>query len=409
MIDRIRRLSRFESPTKQDWGIYFIAFIILQIPAIINFYQNNGLNNGYTLFAESLLHGQLSLPKMDYYGDMVHYGNNYYLPYPPLPSIILLPFVAIFGASQVNTVAIATLISCVNLYLLYKILVRLLIPQSYFNWLLLAFIFGTGYWFALFTSHHVYAFAHIISILFQFLLINELLGKKRWWLAGIFIGCTFLTRQFTIFYAVFALIYMLYTNQENRLKLQWRKVIELLAPIGFFIVIYMAYNYERFGNVFDTGYDHIIFIGVLKERVDQFGVFNVRYFLFNLYSVLIKGFNIDFEGKTYLNIKDMDLWGTSLLAASPFLVASFKAQWPKYLKAGAWITVLIILTGQLFYHNNGLEQVNTSRFTLDFLPLLFVLTSVGAVSIPRWLFKGMVVYAVLLNIISFAIHFMYQS
>jgi 4-amino-4-deoxy-L-arabinose transferase-like glycosyltransferase len=409
MIDRIRRLSRFESPTKQDWGIYFIAFIILQIPAIINFYQNNGLNNGYTLFAESLLHGKLSLPKMAYYGDMVHYGNNYYLPYPPLPSIILLPFVAIFGASQVNTVAIATLISCINLYLLYKILVRLQIPQSFINWLLLAFIFGTGYWFALFTSHHVYAFAHIISILFQFLLINELLGKKRWWLAGIFIGCTFLTRQFTIFYVVFALIYMLYINQEKRSKLQWRTVLELLSPIGLFIVIYMAYNYERFGNVFDTGYDHIIFIGVLKERVDQFGVFNIRYFLFNLYSVLIKGFNIDFQGKTYLNIKDMDLWGTSVLAASPFLVASLKAQWPKFLKIGAWITVVIILTGQLFYHNNGLEQVNTSRFTLDFLPLLFVLTALGAVSIPKWLFKGMVVYALLLNVISFAIHYMYQG
>jgi hypothetical protein len=339
----------------------------------------------------------------------VHYGNHYYLPYPPLPSVILMPFVAIFGASQVNTVAIATLISCINLYLLYKILVQLLIPQAYFNWLLLAFIFGTGYWFALFTSHHVYAFAHIISILFQFLLINEVLGKKRWWLAGIYIGCTFLTRQFTVFYALFALAYLLYSYKEPGKKLQLMPVLQLILPIGFFIIIYMAYNYLRFGNVFNTGYDYILFIGVLKERVDHFGVFNIRYFLFNLYSVLIKGFNIEFKGNTYLNIKDMDLWGTSLLAASPFLVASFKAQWPKYIKVGAWITVLIILTGQLFYHNNGLEQVNTSRFTLDFLPLLFVLTALGASSIPKWLFKGMVVYAVLLNILSFAIHFIYQG
>jgi hypothetical protein len=409
MIDRIRRLSRFESPTKNDWGIYFAAFIILQIPAILNFYRNDGLNNGYTLFAESLLHGHLFLPEMNYYGDMVHYGNHYYLPYPPLPSLILMPFVAIFGAGQVNTVAIATLVSCINLYLLYKILVQLLIPQAYFNWLLLAFIFGTGYWFALFTSHHVYAFAHIISILFQFLLINEVLGKKRWWLAGIYIGCTFLTRQFNVFYAVFALAYLLYLNKKSGQKLQIMPVLQLLFPIGCFIIIYMVYNYLRFGNVFNTGYDYILFIGVLKERVDHFGVFNIRYFLFNLYSVLIKGFNIEFKGNTYLNIKDMDLWGTSLLAASPFLVASFKAQWPKYLKVGAWITVLIILTGQLFYHNNGLEQVNTSRFTLDFLPLLFVLTALGASSIPKWLFKGMVVYAVLLNILSFAIHFIYQG
>jgi hypothetical protein len=409
MLDRIRRLSRFESPTKQDWGIYFTAFIILQIPAIINFYHNDGLNNGYTLFAQSLLHGHLYLPPMEYYGDMVHYGDHYYLPYPPLPSFLLMPFLIVLGPNQINTVAIATLISCINLYLIYRILVRLNVSRAYFNWLVLGFIFGTGYWLALFNSHHVYSFAHIVSILFQLLLINELLGKRRWWLAGILIGCTFLTRQFTIFYAFFALGYLFYANRQEGNKLPWKDVLLFLLPVGFCLGIYMIYNYVRFGNVFDTGYSHILFMGVLKERVDQYGVFSIRYFLFNLYSVLLKGFNIEFEGKTYLNIKDMDLWGTSLLAASPFLIASLRASWPRLIKTASWITILIILTGQLFYHNNGWEQVNTSRFTLDFLPLLFVLTALGVKEIPMWLFKSMVVYAVFLNILSFSIHFLYQG
>ena len=106
MLQRISRLSRFESPSFSDWVIYVIAFIIIQIPAIINFYYNDGSNNSYTLFAESLLHGNLTLPPMASYGDMIFYNNNYYLPYPPLPSLILLPFVAIFGANQLNTRAL---------------------------------------------------------------------------------------------------------------------------------------------------------------------------------------------------------------------------------------------------------------------------------------------------------------
>ena len=104
----------------------------------------------------------------------------------------------------------------------------------------------------------------------------------------------------------------------------------------------------------------------------------------------------------------MDLWGTSLLAASPFLIASLKAEWPRILKISAWLTMLLILTGQLFYHNNGFHQINTSRFSLDFLPLLFVLTALGLNHLPKWLFKGMILYAVLLNIISFLIHSLYQ-
>jgi len=178
--------------------------------------------------------------------------------------------------------------------------------------------------------------------------------------------------------------------------------------VGSFVILYLLYNYARFGNPLDTGYNHIIYIGVLSDRVQQYGVFSTKYLLFNLYSTLIKGFNIEFEGKTYLKIKDMDSWGTSLLSASPFLIASIKAQWPKILKYSAWVTISIIYIGQLFYHNNGYQQVNTSRFCLDFLPLLIVLVSLGISKMPLWLTKAMVTYAILLNIVSFIIHLLYQ-
>ncbi|HEY6954786.1 MAG TPA: hypothetical protein VI385_06050 [Flavisolibacter sp.] len=406
---RIKRLFLFESPTYLDWVIYFTAFIIIQVPAIINFYFNDGTHNAYIQMADALLHGNLYLPDASNIGDLASFHGKVYLPYPPLPALILMPFVLLFGAAHVNTVAVATIMACVSLYLVYNILTRLKIEKDYIIWIIAAVFFGTGFWYALFTSHHVYAFAHITSFMFQLMIINELLGKKRWWLVGFLIGCTFLTRQFTIVYVLFAAGYMYYTARTERRGFSIKNVLALLTPVGLCAGLYLFYNYLRFGNPLDSGYQHINFIGVLKERVDHYGVFSVKYFLFNLYSTLIKGFNIEFQGNTYLNIKDMDLWGTSLLAASPFFIASVKAEWPKTLRVAAWATIIVILIGQLFYHNNGFEQVNSSRFTLDFLPLLIILMALGISKIPMWLVKAMVSYGVLLNVVSFIIHLLYQK
>ena len=406
---RIKKLFLFESPSYLDWGIYFTAFILLQVPAIVNFYYNDGNHNFYLQFADSLMHGHTSLQSSTQdIRDLAVYNGKIYLPYPPLPAIILIPFVALFGVTHVNTVAVATIMACICLHLMYKIFTKLKVESQYIPWLMVGLFFGTGFWYALFVSHHLNAFAHITSFLFQLLIINEILGKRRWWLVGILIGCTFLTRQFTLFYILFATGFMLYQYKIDKRNIPLADTLGFVLSVSSFVIFYLLYNYVRFGNPLDTGYNHIIYIGVLSDRVQEYGVFNAKYFLFNLYTTLIKGFNIEFEGKSYLNIRDMDAWGTSLLSASPFIIASIKAQWPKILKYAAWSTILIIYVGQLFYHNNGYQQVNTSRFCLDFLPLLIVLVALGISKIPLWLTKAMVTYAVVLNIISFIIHLLYQ-
>ncbi len=404
----MERLAKFELASLNNWLVVLGAFVLMQIPAMINFYDNTGGNNPYILFADALLNGQIVLSPSVKLKDVIWFQNQYYLPYPPLPSLILLPFVAIFGAANVNTVAVATLIGCISLFLTYRILVRLDIDKDYISWLMVGLFFGTGYWFAIVTSHHVYAFAHITSVMFQLLLIYELLGKRRWWLAGIYIGCTFLCRQLTICYVFLALGYMYYLFRTGKDNIKVSNLFALCGTVGIFVGIYLFYNFVRFGNPLDSGYGYIVYIGLLAERVNTYGVFSARYFLFNLYALLIKGFNIDFIGPTYLQIKDMDLWGTSLLSASPFLIASLKASWPTILKTGAWLTIVAIVVVQLFYHNNGYHQINTFRFSLDFLPLLLVLTALGAKALPKWLLKGMIVYALVLNLIGFVIHYFYQ-
>ncbi len=404
MQQALRRFVCFENPTGAQWLLYFLVFALLHVPAIMH---HEGVN-AYLLYAESLLKGHITLEANNYdFMDMISYNGKHYLPYPPFPSFVLLPFVAIFD-DKVNTVFIAMVCSCVNLFLLYRIFVRLEINKTVRPLLFTAFFFGTAYWYVLVTSHHVYQFAHIVATTLILLAFNEMFGKQRWWLIGILIGCSFLTRQFTLFYGFFALGYLYYISRHNLKTAFYRNAIMLGAGIGLCILFYLAYNYVRFGNALESGYDFISYNGILKERVEKYGVFSIKYFRFNFYSLFLKGFTIIFSGADRLTVGGVDLWGTSLVAASPFLVACFKANWPKQLLFFAWTTILIILIGVLFYHNNGFAQVNCMRFTLDFLPLLFILAALGADKVPYWLLRIMVLYACLLNVVAFVIHYTTQ-
>lgn len=419
MIREFIRIISFKSLRPIHWVLIFTGFLIIHIPAIIYAPKNV---NAYEILAKSLYKGKLTLSESDIpyidgtqiknTGDLIFYHNKYYLPYPPAPVLVLMPFV-IFGDGFPNSILIAVLLTCLNIFLTYKIFQKLKIKDIYIPWLIYGFFFGTGYWYVLLSAHHVYGFAEVVSVTGILLLLNDLFGEKRAILMGIFLGMAFLSRQFTVFLAIFVIgylvnYYFIQPIHPDR-RLLWRKSLLFLGSLGLSIILYCLYNYVRFGNPMDTGYEHIAFLGALKERVDQHGVFNFHYVLYNLYSYLFKGFNIKFTGNEFLHIKDVDLYGSAVLIASPFLVASFKTGWNRFLKRSAWIAIGIIFTGLLFYHNNGKDQINTSRFALDFLPLMLVLASQGIQNIPPWLFKGMIIYSILLNVIAYGIHFLYHT
>lgn len=412
------RILSFKELTPINWVFIFLIFFMIHIPAINNCKDND---NVYISLARSFVKGNLTIDERDLpyipgtharnTGDMIFYHGKYYLPYPPAPAILLLPFVLVF--EKINSLLICVLLSCLNMFVMYSLFRKLKIQDTFIPWLIYGFMFGTGYWFVLLTSHHVYGFAEVVSVTGILLFLNELLGKKRSLLLGLFLSIAFLSRQFTIVLCLFAIGYLLHyyliSPKEQNKKLFWRKTILFLCSFGCSVLIYCLYNYARFGNPIDSGYRYIAFLGVLEERVDHYGVFSIHYVLYNLYNYLLKGFNITFTGNGLLHIHGMDLFGSALLIASPFLVSAFKSGWQPCLRIFAWVTIGIIFTGLLFYHNNGEEQVNTSRFTLDFLPLMYLMTASGADKIPAWLFKSMVIYAIVVNMIAFAIHLKYHT
>lgn len=389
----------------------------------------NGERNLYAHLAQAFLNGRLDLPA--YIHDSAIYNERIFVPFPPFPAVILLPFIALFGIEHTYPVLLALLLAIATAAVYIRLLQKLALDSKTIFWLTLAFFFGTGYWFVTANSSGVWFLAHVVAILAVFLALNESLGRQRGWLVGIFIGIAFLSRQLNLFSAIFvaALLWhgkVIFSQTEGNTDKsspkkpsvspsvredhpsqpveRWQDRLLTLTEFAFFlgiaVVIYLLYNQVRFGSPFDTGYGYLPLEGYLRERVDHYGLFNLAYVPFNFVNLFLQGFHVNFAGSTILQSPYMDAFGTSLTFASPFLFVAFFARWKRILLAAAWLSTTIILVQLLLYFVNGWIQVNAHRYALDFIPILMVLVALGT----RWLdekwWKAAILYAVLLNVIA---------
>jgi hypothetical protein len=379
------------------WIVVFAALLSVHIFEL----TDSSKTNLAVFQAEAFLKGNLHIE--EYFWDVAVYNNQYYVTYPPFPAILLLPAVAIWGA-EINTLLISFIVTCLSLYTMYKILDHYMGDSKGKKWLFVGFFFGSPYWYSLLTSDFVYAFAHIICTALLLLLIAELIGKQRIGFIAFYWSMAFMTRQMTLFYGFLILYFILANNPPHA----YRKLVYIGLIFLGVTSCYLILNYLRFNNILETGYSYLDYSGTIKSRIESYGLFSYHYIPFNFYHMFIKGHNLIFNGPQLLHIKGIDLFGTSLLAGSPFILFAAKADLSKKAKIFFWITISFILTALLFYHNNGWMQVNGQRFALDFLPALIILIATSHKNIPHWLFRLTILYAIGLNAISFVIHAIYQ-
>lgn len=392
----VHEILSFQQLKWQHWILIFSFYLLFHIPVILKSDYNSNLA---VMQAQAFLEGNLNIE--NYFWDASVFEGKYYVCFPPFPAVLVTPLVAMFG-NHINTIFLSLLISCLSMYLLYQLLLKLIGDSAGKLWVFLGFFFGSGYWWVVLTSDHINGFAHVVCICLLLMLLLELQGKKRSLVIGVLWALAFLTRQMTIFYGIL-IIYFLYADQPDK-KTAFRNISIAFVTAFVCVFPYFILNYLRFHNFLDTGYQYLIYAAPIQERIDQYGLFSTKYFLYNFYHLLIKGHNLIFSGSMNLQVAGIDQYGTSLLAASPFVIFSFKAQQEFNFKIAFWSTIVLILVSILLYHNNGWMQVNTQRFSLDFFPALLVLIALSYSSIPKWLFKSFILYSIALNFLSFAIH-----
>lgn len=341
----------------------------------------------YVTQARAFARGSLSLPGPEH--DSSTYEGKVYCAFPPLPPLLMVPLVWLFGDLINPSIWLSLLAAAATGFVVFQLMTRRLGHDRVVSmWLVLAFMFGTGYWMTAARSNGVWFLAQTVAGFFCFATLHEGLGRARPWLMGFLLGCAFLCRQLTIAYAPF-LAAILWTSGEAALPKRFARLFALGLGLGVPVAGQLLFNALRFSGPLDTGYDYMS--GV---QASDHGLFSPAYLVRNLIWTYVNGPHFTFrdDGRAV-----MDVMGTSLTFASPFVFLSVRAQMDRLRLLGAWASVLAISVTQLFYHNNGFAQTNCSRFTLDFLPILLVLVASAWSRWPPALARGAIAYAVVLN------------
>jgi hypothetical protein len=379
------------------------CFVLLVVAAtarvLITAFSSSEPQMHYLLQADAFLHGRLDIEPTGL-TDLAHVDGRTFVAFPPAPALLLLPLVAVFGVTEISQILMALGLAAATLWALHRLLSKLELHAFDRPWLILAFTLGTGYWFALIYAGNVWFMAHIVAILFMLLALSEAVGGGRAWLVGAFLGFALLSRQLavTLVPLLAALLWLNGDPSERK-----RRLVEFGLPLIAAVSAYLAFNAARFGSPLDSGYSHIALTGFLAERAAEHGQFSLSYLPFNLVYMFLQGFHLDFTGPLHLQVTGADPFGTSLFAASPFLLAAFWANGRRAIQWAAWLGIAGATLVMLLYYNNGWFQLNTQRFMLDILPALFYLAVRGSHRWPSAVFRGAIVYAVALNVLTLVV------
>jgi len=354
--------------------------------------------------ANAFLQGRLYLVNPPAIHDLTLYNGQWYVPNPPLPALIVLPLVAIFGLPNVDMILFSIVCSAINMGLVYLVLeqasVRGLIQtdRSGNLWLTALFGLGTTYWW-LSIQGQMWFTSQVLTVTFSALAVLLVLRQWSPWLVGLSLGLAMLSRPnvFTL-WPVLAGIEIYLNCQKPGQRVLWLRflgwAVQSAVPVCLAVLGLLYYNYIRFGNFLDFGYVTINGAPGLVEAAKTYGLFNFHFFATN--------FNVMFLKLPEVALRSGCLYysptfaGTSILAMTPafiYLFRRFKFNW---WTAGAWIAVILSMGALLLYHNTGDQQLGY-RYLMDFIVPLLLLLAVGIGARPSWLFKALALFSMLLT------------
>lgn len=366
--------------------------------------KETGGTNAYALVAESLLTGT-PWASACFSADCAFLAGKTYIVFPPFPGVLALPLVWFNGAGTTGFIVLSMLLFGGSLFLWNRIYRALGMADSARLWLLAAMAFASPLYYVSLRGDGVWFFAQATAFFFVALALHQTILQRSLVTAGLALAAAFLSRQMSIFYA--PLLLLLFVGQEAPLwridRARIRAALSLGLPLAAAVAIYLAYNFWRFGNPLDTGYNYIdLGHGVLGHRFDQFGLWNSAYVLFNAFYMFLQGFHAEFAGPDYLRLAGLDQGGTSILAASPWLILLFFAPANRLTTAVATMVVGFTAT-LLFYHSNGFTQYNVQRYCLDWLPAaLLILAPLLTPERLVWL-KPLILWGITLNVATVAV------
>lgn len=375
--------------------------------------------NHYALLADSWLHGRLDLrgPPPPYAGgnDFARKDDKWFVSFPPFPAVWLLPWVKLGGTVENVRDGQAFFwlagVGPAGLWLVLEKLRRRKHSErkELTNFVLaLLFAFGTVYWFTS-VQGTVWFAAHVVAVALAAFFLLSAIDAERPWLAGLLLGCAFLTRPSMLMMGIFfaaeafrmsvrggfpqvrggklSLIYETLRAVDG--KALTRRLVMFAIPLTALLCLALWHNNARFGDPFQFGHEYLTV--AWRARIEKWGLFSYHYLGRNLSVVLA---SIPYLTKVPAGLQ-VNAHGLALWVTSPIFLW---ALWPKkngWLYGALALTIFAVALPGLLYQNTGWMQFGY-RFSNDFAMMIFLLLAIGGRRFGV-LFYAAAVFAIVVN------------
>jgi|SRR3989344_50610 len=334
----------------------------------------------FSYLANSFLNGKLFfLTQPLTWNDTTFFNGNYFWPLGPFPSIVLTPFVYVSNLFGIFfSQGYLQFFIVVGVFLLIQRIAKTLkySTNDAFFWAF-AFCFASVFLGVSVVPYSWY-FSQVITVFLMFLSLYEYLTKKRYFFLGITTALIYLTRSSAALVVVLFLLDIFVLNKE-KIKSKLADLAKLTAPIILAVVLLFNYNYARFGNIWEIGYSNQM-IPEETAKAREYGIFSLAHLPGNLYYFLLAAPTPVFRDKLShvlaLPYIFNNPWGVGIIFTSPYLIYLFFINYKEQLLKILLITSGVIAIPIFLYYGIGFRQFGY-RYSLDFLPLLFLILIKG--------------------------------
>jgi hypothetical protein len=379
----------------------------------------NGVSGAphYVYQAWSFLHGRWNLDLPAKMTDIIVLHGQHFIVYPPMPAILMLPGVAIFGLSF-SDILFTTLFSALNLPLLFLLFEQVrangLTHRSWREHVIfsVALYFGSiNLWLSL--GGEMWFTAHILC--FTFTLLAMLMAFRRHYAwAAVLLGSAFFCRATValgfpfLYYLAWQdagsqqplerFIQSLWRRRPDWSQVPWRRLIPPLAVTAAVVLLFLARNQAVFGSPLESGYDILI-----KQRYPAVtnGPFNISYvpanIVANFFTFPLVTFTGPFDRHPVLNVLNNRFAISVFLTTPLFFYLFWRNRRFNTMRVALWITIGFVVIAVLLFHASGWEQFG-ARYLFDGYTFAFLLLVLNDVRVD-WRFIALAALAIGFNIL----------
>ncbi len=380
-------------------AVLLFAWVLVQ-PSIRPQRQLTARENSQVAEAQAWWNGKLYLPERTL--DTALVDGRAYNVFPPMFTLIAAVFGPICWGIPQPFLVFAILLPIV--VLAYAVCYQQTRSAPWAALLAIGFIAGTSAVKVLGTmtrAHTPYFINHALAMLGLLLLLADYFGRRRIWVGCIGLLIAAWSRQLTIVFAI-PLLYAAMKKAPGRPR---RCAIATVCFTGVVITaLPLTLNALKFGNPLDSGYSYIYNDqppSEISRNASDYGLFAPHFVPRNLYYSFLglpKLDRVTADAKTELRLTP-NYYGTGIWWTTPLLLFLFvdaRKLWRDPQTRVLLVSVLGVFSALLFYHNTGWSQRGINRFSLDYLPVLYMMLLPRCLSGNRkWVAMGMVVWSLL--------------